>query len=259
MSKHPHWGVRRLCHSFFFRIPRLQALILLNTGWPVTFNLSTIWAAVESHFPSGVYGRVPHHFISSPKPRNVQCPCKNLFAWSLTFSEFEIQMPSCPLSVQSMSSNIDMKMIRSVHFSGLMFLFRRSSWIILKNLQCRKSWDNIPTRTHLLLHRFPATLCNKGTFWIHPLDLHIFQLYLCFHSSSPHMERNLSVHVLSLCFHWTTWSWDNANLVHEVDVLLIVFTFRISSECSNINFWVVLKKLWISSKFVFLSTSKFAK
>ena len=49
--------------------------------------------------------------------------CENLFAYSLTFSEFEIQIPSFLFNVQSMSLNIDMKMIRSVNFSGSMFLF----------------------------------------------------------------------------------------------------------------------------------------
>ena len=87
-----------------------------------------------------------------------------LLAYALTFSEFEMQIPSFPFFVQSMSLNIDMKMTRSVHFSASMFRFRKSVWIILKNLQCRKSRENIPTRIQLLLHRFTAILCNKGTF-----------------------------------------------------------------------------------------------
>ena len=52
--KHPHWSVWCLCYFSFIKIPRLKALILLKTGWPVSFNLSTIWAVLESHFPSGV-------------------------------------------------------------------------------------------------------------------------------------------------------------------------------------------------------------
>ena len=36
------------------------------------------------------------------------------------------------------------------------------------------------------------------------------------------------------------------------EVLWVIFTFRISSECSNIHFFVILNKLWISTKFVFL-------
>ena len=71
----------------------------------------------------------PHHFFSSPGPRNVQCPCKNLFAYSLTFSEFEKQIPSLLFLVQSMPLNMDMKMIPSVNFSGSMFRFSQIIWI----------------------------------------------------------------------------------------------------------------------------------
>ena len=63
---------------FFFRISRLKALRILDD--------LCLWIFPPSHwlwnptFLSGVIGRVPHHFFSSPGPRNVQCPCKNLFS-----------------------------------------------------------------------------------------------------------------------------------------------------------------------------------
>ena len=45
--KHPHLVSR----SFFSsRIPRLKALMLCNTGWPVSLNRSIIWVAAESRF-----------------------------------------------------------------------------------------------------------------------------------------------------------------------------------------------------------------
>ena len=81
--KHPHWSVWCLCHFSFSEFHDSKALLLLNTGWPVSLNRSTI-RVVESQFPSDAYGRVPYHFISSPGPRNVQCPCENLFAYSFT-------------------------------------------------------------------------------------------------------------------------------------------------------------------------------
>ena len=118
----------------FFRIPQLKAPILVNTGWPVSLNRSTISVAVESHVPPSVY-----HFFSSPGQRHDQCPCENPFAYSLTFSEFEIQIASFPVFVQSMSLNIDMEMIPTVNFSRFNVPL---SWIILdllKNLQWRKS------------------------------------------------------------------------------------------------------------------------
>ena len=75
-------------YSFPFsilRIPRLNALALVKTGWPVSFNRCTIWDATESHFASGGYFAFPYHFFSSPAPRNVQSPCENFFAYVLTF------------------------------------------------------------------------------------------------------------------------------------------------------------------------------
>ena len=45
------------------------------------------------------------------------------------FCEFEKQISSFPFFVQSMSLNIDMKMIPSVNLSGSMFRFRKSLWI----------------------------------------------------------------------------------------------------------------------------------
>ena len=46
---------------------------------------SIIWVAVESHFLSHVWRRVPLQFYSSRGPRNVQCLCEKIFAYSLTF------------------------------------------------------------------------------------------------------------------------------------------------------------------------------
>ena len=43
----------------------------------------------------------------------------------LDFSEFEVQFPSFAVLLQSMSLNTDMKMIRSVNSSGLMFSCRK--------------------------------------------------------------------------------------------------------------------------------------
>ena len=64
------------CVSVVFRIPRLKALIVLNTGRPVSLNRSTTSVAVESNFLSSPKRRVSHHFFSSQGPRNVQCPCE---------------------------------------------------------------------------------------------------------------------------------------------------------------------------------------
>ena len=85
-------GTRALCSSnlqwscmlsfsfFLFRIPRVQALMLFNTGSPVSLNRCTAWSTVESHSPLWWYEDLPYHFFTDPGPRNVQCLCKNLFA-----------------------------------------------------------------------------------------------------------------------------------------------------------------------------------
>ena len=47
-----HWSI--FFFSGTFRIPRLKALLLLNTGWPDSLKRRTISVATESHFPSSV-------------------------------------------------------------------------------------------------------------------------------------------------------------------------------------------------------------
>ena len=66
---------------FLFRFPRHKALMLLNTGWPDSWN--RYHHLVSRGFP---FSFRKHNFefhtisIHSPSPRNVQCPCENLFA-----------------------------------------------------------------------------------------------------------------------------------------------------------------------------------
>ena len=122
------WSIRIEVYGvsviLFSRIPRLKALIFLNTGWPDSLNRSTIRVAVESHFPLGVKGRVPFHFFSSPGRKNVQCPCENL----------------CPIDVVEHWHEDD----SVCEFSDSMFHFRKSFRDLLKNLQWRKLWENTP-------------------------------------------------------------------------------------------------------------------
>ena len=110
----------------------------------------------------GVLEKVPYHFFSSPRPRSVQCPRENLFAYFLTFSEFAIQIPSFPFLVQSMSLNIDMKMIQSVNFLRFNVPF---SQIILAREESAMTTiqGDYSTRIQLVLHRFPAVVCKKWT------------------------------------------------------------------------------------------------
>ena len=106
---------------FPFRIPRLGALMLLNTGWPVSLKRPTISVAMESTFRQVCSSEFRitsfHHLglgMSSVLARI--SPAK-----FLTCSDFGLHFSEFPLFDQSMSLNIDMKTNRSSNFSGSMF------------------------------------------------------------------------------------------------------------------------------------------
>ena len=117
-------------------------------------------------------GRVPYHFFSSPAPSNVQCPCENLFTYSLTFSDSKYKFHHVLfMSNKLMSLNIDdMKTIRSVSFSGSIFRFRKSCWI-----SSRICNDENPGKifhsTSIASPTISRNSLKKRTFWILPLDL----------------------------------------------------------------------------------------
>ena len=232
---------------FFFKIPRLKALMLLNTGWPVSLNRCTILLAAESHSP---LGRVRGFYIPLLF-RSTGISSRN--PWLFLHSKYKSHRF---LSVQSMSLHIDMKTIRPVNSSGsLLFLFK-SRWISWRICNDENHGKHA-TRIQLLLNRVLIALWKKDTSWILPIDLPILLLLLCFHSSVPHMELDLSRHVFLLL---STWSLD-----HET--ILISSMREMSSQAVShseflrnvpiLDFWVMLNKL--SSKFVFLQTSRFAK
>ena len=80
--------------------------------------------------------------------------------------------------VQSMSLNNwhEDDPICEFRFNGS---FQQIMMDFLKNLQWRKSWENIPLEfSQLLLHQFPAILSKKRTLWILPPGLPIFGLLL---------------------------------------------------------------------------------
>ena len=89
---------------FFWMTPWFKALVPLNTGY---------------HFS----------FFS----RSTECPISFHEYWCEKLEFFEVvklQESSFPPLLQSMSLNMDMKMILSLNRSGLMFLLSRSLWIL---------------------------------------------------------------------------------------------------------------------------------
>ena len=127
--------------------------------------------------------------------------------------------------------------------SGSMFRSPKSSWNFLKNLQWWKSWENVP----LEFNWFPidsqqffveGDILNSSTWPSHLVIASLLSFIFSRHNTESESTRTFAF------VHWITCSWDNTDLVHERDALSIVFTFRIYSECSNINFCE--NKLWIS-------------
>ena len=83
---------------FCFNIPRLKALILLNTGWPVSLNRCTMLLAVESHCPFWAWLELPYHFSSEPGPKNVQCPSEHWYLLKIGWPVSLLAVRShCPL------------------------------------------------------------------------------------------------------------------------------------------------------------------
>ena len=90
-----------------------------------------------------------------------------------------------------------------------------------------------------------------------PLGLPIYSSLLNDLTIFPGIEQSLNQHILLPFVHLIIWLLDNIDLVHEGVFLSIGLAFRISSE-SDIKFWVIPNKFWISSKFVHLYMTKFS-
>ena len=83
--------------SLLLNSPLSKALVARNTGCPFSAKLSIMPSVVLSRSPSGLWTWVPHHFFSDPSPRNEQCPCVNLRAYSaVTLRAFAIQFEWFP-------------------------------------------------------------------------------------------------------------------------------------------------------------------
>ena len=90
-----------------FKVPRSKAFA----------ELKNMCSTTPSHSPLGLYVFDPYHFFSDPDLRNDQCPCENMIAYLATVVEFAIHHSVLSLSLHTMSSYINMKMIRPVNCS----------------------------------------------------------------------------------------------------------------------------------------------
>ena len=114
-SKFPRFS----CTScpFLFKDARSNALEARNTGCPLSLKLSTMTSAVVFRFPFRfvVVRSVPFFFVSWSEKR----PMSNQKSFCVVLDRYRIRKTYIVISlIQSMSLNIDMKMIRSSSSSG---------------------------------------------------------------------------------------------------------------------------------------------
>ena len=151
------------------RIPRLNALALVKTGWHVSLKRCTI-SATELHFPSGRYFDFPYHFLSSPGPRNVLCPLREFLRVRLVFFWFRntnlVVSITCPINIVEHWHEGD----PTCEFFSSVLANHPGSF---EESAMTSILGKYATRIQFLLHRFPAVLKKKRTFWILPLDLPI--------------------------------------------------------------------------------------
>ena len=169
--------------SLCFKIPRLNALVLLKTGWPVSLNRCTILLAVQFHCPFWSW-ESPYHFSSDPGPRNVQCPCKNLHGVIPDF--FGIR--STILIILFPYNVVDTLTWR---WSGPWSLL---AWCSFSPSRSGSREEEIMTKIlGKLSTRIQSVLLRLGTtntFWDLQLGLSIFLLLLKYLSPVRHKERN---------------------------------------------------------------------
>ena len=135
-SKHPHWSVWCLCYSSFFFFSEFH-----DTKHWYSWTLDDlclwivppIWVAVESHFPSSVYGRVPHH---SGCPDSSNCSTIMLAVschflsrsvdWFSIPLLFASKSKKCPVPLREFSSR-NSWFVRNLKYIVLNFLFLSKS------------------------------------------------------------------------------------------------------------------------------------
>ena len=180
------------------RVYGVSVILLFQDS--TTQSTDTLWIVPPFYWlqrvPFSFKCSIPPLFVTKTEERPVSL--RESLRVFLDFSEFEIRIPSFPFLVQSMSLNIDMKMIRSVNFSQIQCFVLANHSRFSEESAMKKILGEYSTRIQLFLHRFPAILCKKRTFWILPLDLPNSQLHLCYHTSSPDTVRNLRNRVLLL-------------------------------------------------------------
>ena len=191
------WSVWSLV-IFFCRIPRLKTLILLNIGWPVSFNRSNIWVVVEFHFPLEVFHTTSFR-LQDRRTSRVPARISSRILWLFLNAKWKIHR--------------------------FLFLSNRCRWTLkVFQVQCsdlenhsRFSGESVMTRilegifhsTSISSPSIPsnssetADIRKSSTCSVHlkvaSLLSHIFPR----HSTESEFSRTF------VFLHWITWSWHN--------------------------------------------------
>ena len=159
-----------------------------------------------------------------------------------------IEMKPLPAMRSSLPCGFERFHNTTIHCFGILlgcnFGHRKSYWLPWRICNVENpARKNVPLEWNCFSIDSQQLFVTKRTHWILPLDLPKLSLHLCCQSSFPSIDQNLSNHVLLLL---STGSLDRGT------ILISSMREMHSQSCSNINFCVILNKLWHSSKFVFL-------
>ena len=209
--------------------------------------LHRLWST-EIHLPPWSVAYPWYHLLSSPGPKNAQCPSLNFDAYSLIFLEVRAQESSLFFFDRTMSLNNVMKIHRSLKFSGVMCFPCRSAW----NLWRMSNAVALGKIFHSKSIGSPSNPCNYLKVMTHLQSWHlIIPLFDCFFWTVHFPKRNTEsewTYTLA-CF------WRNTDSPQSELATSAVSTF-IFSEFPSIIIHVIQKKPLMLSNSEFLNNSK---
>ena len=212
---------RQFPSSFALQTPDLR-----NTGCPLSLKLITMSSATRSNSPFGLYMWVLYHFFSDPRPRNDQCPCANLLAYSAALKEFIFFPMQCRCTLTWRWVVLGNAQVRTF-ISVIVFLD------LSENLQCSEFWkkstglhglsvDSIQFSTLGWMHKQIDSLlpCACGIFTDSAHAQHWIGEYVGFYRNRPFPRTMLPIdHGYSLDVSLIP---DQLLLSHRTDVSLFV-------------------------------------
>ena len=158
-----------------FKIPRLKALKLLNTRWPVSLNRCSILLAVESNSLVWAYEEFSNHFLPTLDPR----------------------ISNVPARISSRNSWFSRDSEHNSHHSFPTQCHSKSRWISWRKDNEEKLREIFHSNS-IASPSIPLHLGKTNTTWVLPLDLSISLSLLECLSSVQHIERNQHRHILLL-------------------------------------------------------------